>query len=309
MSSEPHLGLTMAEPTLLARWLFKPVYATSFGLLRMAIGLLTFFWSLALLYDVDPLLTWLRVGSDGDIGWWQFWPSAPPGAVVAITAGLIVAALFMTVGWYSRSAAWAVFGLTLILQRYNPAAFNGGDFIFRGVLMLGLALGPSGAYLSVDSWRKKGSVDWVAPLMDPWPLRFIQAHISLGYILTVVLKLRGHSWLGGTAVWYALGLEDLARFDVPLWIAAPPVGAVLGWSTLLIEASVGIGVWFRRSRPWVLLAGVLLHLGIATVFEIAFFQLVMLASYLAFVPSVADARDLFSRLSRRRLPEGLVAES
>lgn len=288
--------------TGLTRFLFSFVSATPLALLRIATGILMIFWSITLLNDFDPLLTWLRVSPQGEIGWWQAWPGAPVAVVAAMAWLLLVASTMLAAGYWTRWAAWFAFFLTLALQRYNPTAFNGGDFILRGVLLLGLALGPSGAYLSVDAYRRDGGLLWRAPLISVWSLRFIQLHISLGYLLTVLLKLRGNTWLDGTAIWFALNLEDLVRVRLPNWITAPPVGALLSWGTLVVELGLGIGVWVRRWRPWVLLSGVLLHLGIALTFEIGFFSSVMIVSYLAWVPPVDDARRLLGTFFKRRGP-------
>lgn len=274
----------------LESFFFGLVPATTLAMLRIVFGGLTLVWAATLLDQVDPLLTWLRVDPVADIGWWQFWPSAPGSFVVVAVIGLMVASALMTIGMWTKAATWGVFLLVLILQRYNPTVFNGGDFILRSVLLLGLAFSPAGAYLSVDSWRSAGSIVWKAPMMPAWTLRFIQLHISLGYILTVLHKLRGETWLGGTAMWYAFGLEGLTRFDLPGWVSAPPIGSILGWATLAVELAVGVGVWFRMTRPFVLAAGVLLHVGIAVLFEIGFFTYVMIASYLAFLPARGDIR-------------------
>jgi hypothetical protein len=200
--------------------------------------------------------------------------------------GLILMSFLLTIGAWSRLSAWAVFLLTLILQRYNPAAFNGGDFILRSVLQLGVALGPSGAYLSVDAVRKKEASKSI-PKIEAWPIRFVQLHISIGYLLTVYLKTRGHTWFDGTALWYALNLEDLTRFNVPDWPIQPPLGFILTWFALGAEAFVGVGVWWRRTRAMAILTGVGLHVGIALAFQIGFFSIVMIASYLAFIPGSA----------------------
>jgi hypothetical protein len=283
----------------LETFFFAPVYATPIALLRIAFGLLSLISAATLLADIGPLLGWLRVDSTGEIGWWQFLPGASTGAVSAMAWVLVATSLLMTLGCFSRASTWAVFLLTLALQRYNPAAFNGGDFIMRGVPLMGLALSPAGVYLSIDAWRKPRS-EAKAPLVAPWTLRFIQLHISLGYVLTVLLKLRGDTWLGGSAIWYALSIEELTRFDVPTWLAAPPMGAVLTWTSLALELGIGIGVWFRKARPWVLGAGVMFHLGIALLFEIGFFSFVMIASYLAFLPDRESPRQLLPPSWRSR---------
>lgn len=276
----------------LDQFFFREESATPIAVLRIATGMLTFFWALSLLTQADPLLTLLRAGPGGEVGWWQFWPTAPDPTVLAMVVLLAISSALVTVGLWTKAATWASFALALVLQRYNPAAFNGGDLILRGVLLLGLAFAPAGAYLSIDSRRQKQQF-WIAPLVTPWALRFIQLHISFGYILTVVLKLHGNTWPAGTAVWYALGVEDLTRFDAQLWINHPVLIAILTWSTLVVESAVGIGVWFQRTRAWVLLAGVALHLGIAAVYEIGFFSFIMIASYLAFLPPRPDVRALF----------------
>jgi hypothetical protein len=286
----------------LETFFFAPVYATPIALLRIAFGLLSLASAATLLADIDPLLGWLRVEPAGEIGWWQFWPGASTAIVAAMAWGLVASSLLMTLGCFAKVSTWATFLLTLALQRYNPAAFNGGDFIMRGIPLMGLALAPTGAHLSIDAWRKH-QLGRKAPLVAPWALRFIQLHVSLGYVLTVLLKLRGHTWLGGSAIWYATSIEELTRFDIPTWLAAAPVGAVLAWSTLAIELGVGVGVWFRRARPWVLALGVLFHLGIALLFEIGFFSYVMIASYLAFLPDRASLRLLWPVWTQKRTLE------
>jgi Vitamin K-dependent gamma-carboxylase len=286
----------MVRSPKLETFFFGLVPATSLALLRIVVGAITLIWSVTLLFQIDPLLTRLRVDAVRDIGWWQFWPTAPESLVVSLVVGLILASVFMTLGLWTKAASWAAFVLTLVIQRYNPFAFNGGDFILRSVLLLGLALAPAGVYLSVDSWRRSRSIVWEAPMVSAWTLRFIQLHISMGYILTVLLKLQGDTWLGGTALWYAFSLDGLTRFDVPTWVVTPPIGALLGWATLAVELGVGIGVWFRKTRPYVLVTGVIFHLAIAAAFEIGFFSYVMLASYLVFLPHHRDVRMLPRRV-------------
>jgi hypothetical protein len=295
----------VARPSRFETFFFGLIPATALAVLRIVVGGITLIWSVTLLFQVDPLLTWLRVDPVRDIGWWQFWPTAPEGLVVSLVIGLILASALMTLGLWTKMASWAVFVLALIIQRYNPFAFNGGDFILRSVLLLGLALAPAGAYLSVDAWRRSRSIAWEAPMVPAWTLRFIQLHISMGYILTVLLKLQGDTWLGGTALWYAFSLDGLTRFDLPAWVLTPPIGSLLGWGTLVVELGIGVGVWFRKVRPYVLLAGVILHLVIAAAFEIGFFSYVMIASYLAFLPYRRDVRMLLPGFrDRRKLESG-----
>jgi hypothetical protein len=65
------------------------------------------------------------------------------------------------------------------------------------------------------------------------------------------------------------------------------------WATLFLELAIGILVWNRRCRRYVLIAGVLLHGTILFTIAVGFFTPAMFVLYLAFV----DAETI------RRLPE------
>jgi hypothetical protein len=81
---------------------------------------------------------------------------------------------------------------------------------------------------------------------------------------------------------------------------------VLTFGTLALEFSLGVLVWNRTARPWVLAMGICLHLGIDSSILVGFFSYAMLAAYLSFVPPekatqcILAARDLFIRLASRR---------
>jgi hypothetical protein len=280
------------------RFLFGQVSVVPLAVLRILTGAISFAFAWSLFGDLDPLLSRLRAPAEGEILWWQFAPDLPLAGLQILCLGLMAASAALALGTRTRAAAWAVFLLTLFLQRYNPAMFNGGDFILRGVLQLGVALGPSGSYLSLDARHRSQE----ATTVEAWPLRFIQLHISIGYLLTAYLKVRGQQWIEGTALWYALNLTDLRRIDIPSWLIAPPIGKLLTWSTLAVEVFVGIGVWWRRSLPFALIAGVALHLGIALTMEIGFFSLIMVASYVAFLPVEAFQRLLITSRVDRSAP-------
>src|SRR5206468_6924850 len=112
-------------------------------------------------------------------------------------------------------------------------------------------------------------------------------------------KLRGVTWPHGTAVGYAFRLEDLARFPVPDIGASLALTHVLTYAVLAIEASIGVLVWNRRLRPWVLLVGVCLHLGIEYRLRVGFFSWAILVTYLAWVPADVAERVL-ARVARLR---------
>ena len=67
---------------------------------------------------------------------------------------------------------------------------------------------------------------------------------------------------------------------------------LLTYGTLAVELSLGLLVWNRKLRPWVLIAGLGLHLGIEYAIRVGFFTLALCVAYLAWVPPATMDRVL-----------------
>lgn len=268
------------------RFWFTEEEAYPLGLVRIAFGLLITTWTLSLLPDLTDLLGTRGVMPAQNVepfqwGLFGWWPSDQ--ALVIGWAVLLVSGVALTAGWYSRVAAIIVFVLVVSFQHRNPHVFNSGDNLIR-VEALILAISPCGAALSLDRLRSVGRF-WSAEIRPHWPLRLMQVQLSLIYLSTVLVKLRGDTWPEGTATSYALRLRDMAILPVPQAIStSPPLMNVATWGTLATELAIGILVWIPRLRPWVLAAGVALHLSIMATLSVGFFSPAMFVLYLAFVP-------------------------
>lgn len=272
------------------RFWFTEEAAYPLGLVRIAFGALTVAWTVSLLPDLDRMfgsggIAPVQIVERYQWGLFGLWSSEQ--ALVISWAALLVAAAALAAGWHSRLAAVLVFMLVISFQHRNPFVFNSGDALIR-VEALFLAISPCGAALSCDRLRSAGRF-WSAEVRPDWPIRLMQVQVSLIYLSTVFYKLRGDSWPEGTAVSYALRLEDMVIFPVPQWISTNPMLMnIATWGTLATELAIGILVWNRRCRPWVLAAGVALHGLIMISIGVGFFSLAMFVLYLAFLsPDVA----------------------
>jgi hypothetical protein len=202
---------------------------------------------------------------------------------------LLVAAVALSIGWHSRLASIVVFVLIMSFVQRNPDVLNGGDVVIRVESLL-VALSPSGAALSLDQRRRTGSF-WSAQIRARWPTRLMQIQLSLVYLVTVQAKLAGVTWLDGTAVSYSLQNDEYRFLPVPQWIIDNPVLMNMAtWGTLVVEVAIGILVWNRRLRPWVLAAGVLLHVAISATLAVGFFSWAMFVLYVSFVPPATVER-------------------
>ena len=158
---------------------------------------------------------------------------------------------------------------------------NGGDALISVEAMF-LALSSCGAALSLDQRRRTGSF-WSAQCRAPWPLRLLQVQLSLIYVVNVQAKLSGKAWVDGSAASYAWRAWPL--FPAPEWLTSNALLAnAASWGTILIELAIAILVWNRRWRPWVLAAGVMLHVAIMISLAVGFHSRAIFVLYLAFVP-------------------------
>ena len=295
-----------------SRFWFEPVGTSAFVLFRLAFGLLAVGYSISLapalfaFYSDDGILpaqpTYKGTLAWGLLGWF---PS--DAAVLLFYFLLLIGAIALLAGFQTRVAALVFFVCLISFGRRNPWVLNSGDLLVQ-VLAFYMLFMPAGLAVSVDRWLKEPGGVWDFPARAIWPLRLVQVQVSILYIAAVWAKVRGVTWNDGTAVSYAFRIEDIARFPVPGFVTDSLVLAnLLTFGTLAVELSIGMLVWNRVLRPWVLLLGVGLHLGIDYAVRVGFFSYAVLVAYVAFVPPDAArsfllaARDRLVRISIPRL--------
>jgi hypothetical protein len=301
--------------TAVATWRtfwFRPQPAYTLGLIRMAFGAVAICWAVSLLPDLYALFGRHGVEPQQPESAYQWSVFAIWTSDHALLVGwilLLVSSVALTIGWHSRLAALAVFVLILSFEHRDVWVFNSGDLAVR-IEALFLAISPCGAALSLDQVRSAGKF-WSAQQRPQWPVRLMQVQLSLIYLASAQAKLNGNAWPQGTAVSYALRLQDMLLLPTPHWFTTSALLMnAATWGTLAVELSVGILVWNRRLRPWVLAAGVVMHTMIMITIAVGFFTLAVFVLYLAFIPpeiverlprSVKDmARKLVAAFPRGR---------
>lgn len=135
---------------------------------------------------------------------------------------------------------------------------------------------------------------WSALLVIRVQVAFLYLHASVG-------KLAVAEWVDGTSIYYWF-VDPM--FGLPRW--AEPVGtslvltpwgvAMITWGTIVVEFALFMGlIAVRRARPYLLVAGLLLHLSIGVLMGLGSFSLAMFAALILFLrPS-----DLHFGLLRR----------
>lgn len=277
---------------------FTPADPTPVGLIRVVVGLLLI-WSFGNLGADLP-------GNLGADGWtdpealrafWKEWKHGAtlwslwlfiPDRYLTITwvAGMVVLTAF-TVGLWSRTTALLSWLLIASTVRRAPVLFFGFDQTILTWTMYLAVCGASGQALSLDRLiRSRRSPTGSAPaptVSANLGLRLIQLHLCLIYGMAGLAKLQGSSWWNGEAALAILVLPEYRVRDLT-WLAAYPwVINLMTHATVAIEVLYPVLIWGRLTRPLMILAAVLLHVGIDQTMGLTEFSLAMIAGNLAFV--------------------------
>lgn len=284
------------------RFWFEKVSTATVALMRIAFGLLVTLWSISLFHDTWSFFSTTgihpQIGPTARGSWTVFQLSDSRTVLTAALVVLLLAGIAMTVGWHSRVASVLIFIGVMSFIRRDPYVFNNGDVLLKAIAFF-MMFAPTSAAVSLSRYRKHRADFWQHPKRAAWPLRLMQIQMSVIYVAAVWDKVRGVTWNDGTAVSYAQRLDDLVRFRLPGWITgSEPMANLFTFGTLAVELSLGILVWNKKLRPWVLLLGVGLHLGIDLTIRVGFFSYTILLLYLAFVSGPAAER-FFSWLRGR----------
>ena len=279
------------------RFWFAPTPTSTLAVVRIAYATVLLTWCALMSFDLIAFFSTSglleeRVARPFSWSLLDVFPS--DAAVIGLFGVLVVAAACLLVGWHTRLAAVVAVVLLMSFERRNLVVLNSADTLLR-LFGLYLALAPAGAALSVDRWRRHRDRFWEFPERAPWALRLMQIQVSVLYLFTVWLKVQGSTWNEGTAVSYSLRITEVARFEVPIWFAQSAiVSNVLTYGTLAVELALAVLIWNRRARPWVIAAGIALHLSIQATILVGLFSVTVFIGYLAFTPPETMTRLLLA---------------
>ncbi len=209
---------------------------------------------------LSPLSAWLLLGASllGDGLTIRGGRMALPGLVMSFIGGLSLKyALGLDVRAPDRLMAWMVLGLLL-----GPLTRTGLHRETRG---------PAARwFLMVVFSALYGSTGWMKALEED-------------------------GWWTGTALAYDLVDRFHGGHLLGVWLSGhPSLTLLLSWGTLLFEMSFPFLVWLPAANPWILLAGLGLHGGIALLMDVGPLGMVAVSAY----PVLLEP-EIARRLARR----------
>lgn len=212
---------------------------------------------------------------------------------------LVGAAVCMTLGLFTRLSSWLVFLLMMSFGHHFELNQNAGDNYIRITAMC-LAMSNCGDALSIDAVLKSLKQDWrktgFQPVYSaPWAQRLIQLQLMIAYMHTWLCKIEGARWNDGTAVYYAVRYDDIIRFPIPHFLDQLWFYQLSTWGTLFVEFIIWNLIWWKPARYWVMLTGVLLHLGIEYFMNLPMFEWTFMFTYILFIDP-EDMTKLWNKL-------------
>lgn len=299
-------GFDQSILRLWTRWnefWFTPADPISLGVLRLLTGAMliysTIVWGIDLpaFFGVDG---WhskeLMEALQRNDRVYSFWWDVPLEAMVTVHWWCLGILVLYWIGFCTRLTSIAAYVIHVSYCQRAAVATYGLDQIL-GILLLYLAIGPSGATFSVDNLLRRGW-RWLrtppaerSTAMNPirysvsanLALRLIQVHYCVIYFFAAGGKMLGDPWWTGDALWLAIANYEYQSFDLT-WLAwFPELIQLMTHIIMLWELSFAYLVWVRPMRPVMLTMGILMHLGIGAFLGMWTFGSMMIVGYLAFI--------------------------
>lgn len=185
-------------------------------------------------------------------------------------------------GYGRRVLNWVFFALCVYVQAVDqPSAFTINRMLIIYFLML--AIRPPVFMQTTDDGEKK-------PMVSGWLARIIQITLGIQYTASGFCKMDGgwirDGWLVGNTVWtqsqghYKNLISAWAVNDLPM-----PFWYALAAFTLVFETGAIVFFFWKRTRIPTVIAGLLMHIGIAILMkDLIFFSVQMMTAYIFFVP-------------------------
>lgn len=110
--------------------------------------------------------------------------------------------------------------------------------------------------------------------------------VMIVYAVATIYKLGGEQWLSGTAVYYLMHIDHYTVRSIQdsVLLKTSWIMKALTYFALAYQLLFPFIIWFKKSRLWFLLVGLLFHLFIGFVMHLWDFALAMIFCYALFLP-------------------------
>ncbi|TPE45252.1 HTTM domain-containing protein [Pontibacter mangrovi] len=198
-------------------------------------------------------------------------------------------AISLLLGYKTRFSTIATWLLLLSLQNRNPLIEQGGDDLLRMLLFWGIFL-PWGRFYSADAVhaRQQGVVPQQTSYFSAATIAYI-VQVGLVYVCTALLKDSPEWHTDGTALYYALSLDQilmpLGRLIYPYPELLRMLTLTTWYTELLLPFLLLIPFYNNFFRIVVVLVLTGFHIGISLTLFVGLFYLINIASVAGLLPA------------------------
>lgn len=231
-----------------------------------------------------------------ETGLWGFFPfnffnPADPDAVLQWKlAAVALIGLCIAVGFATRLGILLAFFTVASLGALGPYAGDSADNLVR-ILLFFLIFTDSGARGSIDALIRRR---FPMPRILPGWLRCslhnigviaIGAQTLIIYAIAGLTKLRGETWIDGSALYYSLHMEQFMPWPaLNVWFGGLVVFvSLISWATVAGQLAFPVLLLNHYTRVGVVLLMMSFHLGIGVFMGLGVFSLIMFAADLIFI--------------------------
>ncbi|HWY92215.1 MAG TPA: HTTM domain-containing protein [Chthoniobacterales bacterium] len=282
----------------LIAFLFHPSSDRWLSLLRIGIGIQVILYCLSLRSD------WTHVFAQGTEGWvsrdimeavakvqaplvprigWLVTVGSYLGLAEEKTLSLIwfcllVAAIFLVIGLFSRTSAIIAWFLYLTAVNSSGLVTYGVDN-FTNIGLFYLLVAPFPDRMSLDR------VLWKSPIKNQhlhgFFRRVLQIHVCIIYFFGGLTKCLGPGWWTGESMWMALTRPPFNVLPVSIVDSWRTLLPLIGIAVCLLEIGYPVFIWPKKTRLIWLLAIIGMHIGIGLMMGLYLFALIMIILNLA----------------------------
>lgn len=197
--------------------------------------------------------------------------------------------VMLLVGYRTKTATIASWALLISLQNRNPIILQGGDILLRMLLFWGMFL-PLNAHFSFDRALDNSETEPPDRVFTIGSVALL-AQVAFLYWFSAMLKSAPQWRTEGSAVYYALSLEQMATPVGRLLLQFPGLLRVLTFLTLRIETLVPLLLFWPFATGPVRTAAVILmvafQLGLLVGLHLGHFPFVALVAVMGLLPTWA----------------------
>ena len=214
---------------------------------------------------LSSLVNLLAINSLKDSYWWFF-------------ALQILFSILGLLGYFTRLSTFLVWCTTINLQNRIYSTNTGGDLLLNILFFYLIFVSDGKSYRNIELEKIRNTIDYFVSFL-------CKSQIVIIYLISAIYKVSCAEWLNGTALQRILFVKD---YSLPIVSQAANnysfIFALLTWIILLYQLLFPLVLIKSNKTNYFLFIGVLMHLGIALFMGLFNFSIIMIFSYVLFVP-------------------------